>query len=344
MAIAKLDRARPPELCGQNLHYITREGATDSIDFHNLDSLDAGDIEERRAAGIAYAETREIDGRARQRIKNSKPKINHKTGREVATRQDRNHSTLILSWDRTESTDKARQMTKEFLEKEFKNARAIFTIHTDKVGQTHAHVWIDNRLENGKKLQIPQKQFYSLDERWAQRYDREYGTDYAPRFKELKRETLEWKREAAQAKERGEEFDKPKPVRANDLVKGKVKEKMVARELQNVGEREHDEERNNRDKQFVTVGHSAIDSAKQEMDGAKRTVDGAARVFEQSKHSFADSKLALAERADSGERAEQAAGAAVRSIDESIGRSNQLPTQVRTRSLDRDERDDGRGR
>ncbi len=325
MAICKLDRARPPELCAQNVVYITREAATDSIDFHNLKDLDVGDLEERRAAAIAYAETRELDAAANQRIKNSTPKIDPQTGKAKPTRQDRNHSTLILSWDRTENTDKVREMTKAFLEKEFKTARCIYTIHTDKVGQTHAHVWVDNKLETGKKLQISQKQFYSLDERWAQRYDERYSTDYAPRFKELKIETLEWKKEKAIATERGEEFTKPKPLRYGDFIKANLKEKMRARELQNIGEIEHDEERNNRSKQLVTVGYSAIEESQ--------------RSVEQSKLAIADNQRSRESSKQTVDRTEQAVGETVRAVDESLTRSNQLPN--RTRSV---ERDDDRGR
>jgi hypothetical protein len=328
MAICKLDRARPPELCAQNVKYITRERATDSIDFHNLDSLDTGDIEERRAAAIAYAEMREIDAAASQRIKNSQPKIDPLTGKEKPTRQDRNHSTLILSWDRSESTDKVREMTKAFLEKEFKNARCIFTVHTDKAGQSHAHVFIDNKLENGKKLQISQKQFYSLDERWTQRYDREYGTDYAPRFKALKEETLEWKREYAQAKENGEEFTRPKPLRSGDYIKANLKEIMRQRELRNAGVKEYEQTNLDRDQQFITAGYPTIET---------------------SKHSFAESKLAVADNQQHSEftkqtveRADGTADRTIRAIDESLQRSNQLPAQTRTRSVV--ERDDDRGR
>jgi hypothetical protein len=351
MAIAKLDRARPPELCGQNVVYITREGATDSIDFHNLPDLNVGDIEERRAAAIAYAEMREIDAAASQRIKNSTPKIDPLTGLEKPTRQDRNHSTLILSWDRSESTDKVREMTREFLEKEFKNARCIFTVHTDKAGQSHAHVFIDNKLENGKKLQISQKQFYSLDERWTQRYDREYGTDYAPRFKALKEETLEWKREYAITKERGEEFTTPKPLRYGDYIKANLKEIMRARELRNAGVKEYEQTNLDRDKRYITVEHSAIEGGEWEMESYSQQIERSEQTLgersEAGNATFSETQgvLTTIERTEHTlERADGTADRTVQAIDECIERSNRLPTQARTRSVVELDRDDDRGR
>jgi hypothetical protein len=331
MAIAKLDNKRPANLCSQNVTYITRESAADSIDFHNLKDLDAGDIEERRAAAIAYAETREIDAAANRRIKNSTPKIG-KDGKEVATRQDRNHTTLILSWDRAENTDKAKEMTRDFLEKEFKNARAIYTIHTDKQGQTHSHVWIDNKLESGKKLQIKPERFYTLDERWAKKYDREYGTEYAPRFKELKRETLEWKKEKAQAKERGEEFTKPKPQRVNDIVKGKIKEKMREREQANRGVKTHDKDGTGRSEPIITNGHNEIEDSKQRIDGVERTLDVADAAIDRSEHANA-------------ERSEAARGAIheAQGLREAIERTR-LEQERDERSDRSDRSDDGRGR
>lgn len=284
MAICKYDNQTRSDLCGSNAEYITRLSKVAEIHFHNLPELENGialeDLQSRRNAAMAYAETRELESNKNKRIKNSKPKINPKTGKPVPTRQDRNHHTLIFSWDRTETPEKAIQMTREFLEEKLPNARAIYSVHVDKDGQTHTHVFLDTKIAGtGKKLQIAPKTFYNFDSAWAQKYDSEYGTTYAPIFRERSDATREWKREAAQAKARGEEFTTPKPERYGDLIKANLRENMRARELQNIGAT-HDQTRNRTGERTITAGRAGIESSKRAIDSGKQRIAAANRNFD----------------------------------------------------------------
>ena len=112
-------------------------------------------------------------------------------------RQVRTHYRLIASWEGRETSENAVAEVKIFLEKQFPKARAVIAVHQD-TDDTHAHIWIDARQTDGKKIHLKEKQFQSLDEKWTEQYDRRYGTNYAPQYKALKLETKQWKREMYQ--------------------------------------------------------------------------------------------------------------------------------------------------
>lgn len=112
-------------------------------------------------------------------------------------RQVRTHYRLIASWEGKETGENAVAEVRLYLEKQFPKARAIIAVHQD-TDDTHAHVWIDARQTDGKKIHLKDKQFESLDEKWTEQYDRTYGTNYAPEYKALKEETKQWKREMYQ--------------------------------------------------------------------------------------------------------------------------------------------------
>jgi hypothetical protein len=281
MAICKYDNQRRADLCGQNAEYITRLSKVAEIHFHNLPELQDGialdDLQGRRDAAMSYAETRELESNKKKRIKNSKPKIDPRTGKEKPTRQDRNHHTLIFSWDRTETPERAIQMTREFLTEKLPNARAIYSVHIDKAGQTHTHVFIDTKLVSGRKLQIAPKTFYNFDSAWAKKFDGEYGTAYAPIFRERSEETRAWKAERAAAKARGEEFTKPKPERYGDVIKRNLKEIMRARDNHNRGVVTHEQTRTRTGERTVTTGRAGIERADRAIDSGKQRVAAATR-------------------------------------------------------------------
>jgi hypothetical protein len=333
VAICKYDNQRPADLCGQNCEYITRLSKVAAIHYHNMPELENGiasdDLQSRRDAAMAYGETRELESRKNQRIKSTKTRIN-KQGKEVPMRQDRNHQTMIFSWDRTETPEKAIQMTREFLEEMLSDARAIYTVHTDKAGQTHTHVWIDNKLKDGSKLQIEPKTFYNFDSAWAKKFDSEYGTRYAPQFAEKSRETREWNKRKASAKKDGRDFNEPKPQRYGDLIKSKVKENMRSRESRDAGVIHHDQTRINADKRPVTAGREAV---------------------EVSERNIKQSQQSIEQRTDSGERTKQSIDAgeqriadADRSFDSTIREAQAAAERVERNRLERDERGDSRGK
>ena len=108
--------------------------------------------------------------------------------------QVRTHYRLIASWEGKVTSENAVSEVKIYLGEQFPMSRAIIAVHQD-TDDTHAHVWIDARQINGKKIHLKEDRFESLDEKWTQQYDRSYGTNYAPEYKKLKEETKQWKRD-----------------------------------------------------------------------------------------------------------------------------------------------------
>jgi hypothetical protein len=267
LAIAKYNNKCNPDRCFDSAEYITRLSKAEEIHFHNLDDIeneiDKDDLESRRAAAMAYGQIRQKESAANPRIKNG------------TERADRNHQTLILSWDRGEETEKAGQLTKEFLDEKFNDARCIYTIHQDKEGQTHAHVFIDTKKENGKSFQLKARDYYTLDEAWAKKYDREYKTNYAPEFKRSKEETRDYNTRKAAAREQGKDFTEKKPERSNDIYKQNLAENLKKRDLQNAGAKRDDQKRPDRNKRFTTAGRSAVESSEQQIDSTKQIIERA---------------------------------------------------------------------
>ncbi len=297
-----------PAACTANAEYITRDNACDGVAFYNLDELEGANRLDTKSNIIAYAEMREaVEAGSR---KNFKPKVNKK-GKDV-TPKSRNHFRAVFSWDRREDSAEALRQAQEFLQKELPGCKAVLSVHQN-TDHTHIHVWLDCRGLDGKKLQIEKRRFKTMDERWTKTYDREYKTDYLPAYKALKKETADWKREYGEAVEAGRE-PPPKPPRFTDFYKD-----YKQQELKNYG----------------------IEQARTGTD--QRDVADREPAVEISKRSFEQSKRTLAERADGSQQADRAAGETVRAVDESLQRSNQLPTQVRTRSVERDQDDRGRG-
>jgi hypothetical protein len=308
MSIFAFSHMANPNACSANALYITRDDACQGIAFHNLDELEGANRLDTKSNVIAYAEMREaVEAGSR---KNFKPKFD-KNGKDI-TPKSRNHFRAVFSWDRKEDSAEALRQAQEFLRKEMPGCKAILSVHQN-TDNTHIHVWFDCRGLDNKKLQIEKRRFKTMDERWTRSFDREYGTDYLPAYKALKKETAEWKRAYGEAVEAGRE-PPPKPPRFTDFYKD-----YKTRELQNYG----------------------IEQTRLGTD--QRDVADRQTAVEISKRSFEQSKLALRERANSSERADRAAGETVRAVDECLTRSNRLPTQARTRSVvERD--DDGRGR
>jgi hypothetical protein len=331
MAVAKYDNQRPADQCAANCEYITRLSKVAAIEYHNMpefsETIAYDDLQGRRDAAMAYGEVRELESRKNQRIKSTKTRINKK-GQEVPLRQDRNHQTMIFSWDRTETPEKAMQMTKEFLQEKLPDARVIYSCHTDKIGQTHTHCFIDNKQKNGSALQISPKTFYNFDSAWAKKFDSEYGTRYAPEFAEKSRETREWNERKAAAKERGEPFTEPKPQRYGDLIKQRVKENMRERDSRNAGVKHHDQSRDGADKRPVTVGRESVETSQRNLKQSKQSIE---------------------QRADNGERTQQQIDVgkqrianADREFDSTIREAQRAADRVE-QTRDRDD-DDGRGR
>jgi hypothetical protein len=292
MSILKFSGTANPAASSANVKYITRERACDDLSFHNLPEL------ENRADAITYAERRAEE-------ESEKPA----RGGGV----QRNHHRMVLSFDRAETTDAAREQAHEFMRENFPNARAIVSVHQDKKTQTHVHVWVDARGIDDRKIRLDKATYKSLDERWARQYDRHYGTDYEREYQQKKTETRAWKRDRVSG------IDRPKPARARD---GMTSDKYREKDIRDLGvERNDDEKRFDRDQRFTTGGQRTINDNERAIDNAGREIDNGIKT---------------------NERAEFGAGNLQRAADETIRETEKLYSEFerlgeRERGIGRDD-------
>jgi hypothetical protein len=301
VSILKYNGTANPNASSANAKYITRERACDDLSFHNLPEL------ETRADFLAYAERRAEEEAERPARGNG---------------IQRNHHRLVLSWDRTETTDAAREQTQNFLKENFTNSRAAIAIHQDKQGQTHAHVWLDARGMDDRKIRIDKATYKSLDERWAQQYDHAYGTDYAREYQQKKDETRQWKRDRVAG------INRPKPTRARD---GMTSDRWREKDIRDLGvERDEPNKRtDNRDQRFVAAGQRDSTVSVERNRTADRAIDSSVETIE---------------------RAEQGTSSLDRIADETVRETEKLHSRFsemgeRSHSLEHDrDRDHSRGR
>jgi hypothetical protein len=253
MSILKFSGKANPAASSANVKYISRERACDDLSFYNLPEL------ENRADAITYAE---------RRMEEESEKPARGGGIQ------RNHHRMVLSFDRAETTDAAREQAHEFMRENFPNARAIVSIHQDKKNQTHVHVWVDARGTDERKIRIDKATYKTLDERWAGQYDRHYGTNYEREYKEKKTETRAWKRDKFSG------IDRPKPARARD---GMTSDKYREKDIRDLGvERNDDEKRFDRDQRFVADGQRTFDDSQRATTAASREIDNSIETNERA--------------------------------------------------------------
>jgi hypothetical protein len=239
---------------GKHAAYITRETGTHgeerAIYLHNLDDLKGIDYRETRTNFISYAEARQDE--------------------ELAKRKDaRTHYRCILSFDRQEDTEKARELAAQFLKENFPEARAAVAIHRD-TKNTHAHIWVEARQLDDRKIHLPKNTFRTLDDRWAKIYAREYGEKYEREHLEKKEETRNFKRAKAQGKEHA------RPERASRPTTAKEHNE---REARNYGDNQGDarsDQRADSDREY------SIKTAEQEINRRVETSKQADRAVDET--------------------------------------------------------------
>ncbi len=290
-----------PAASSANVHYITRDSACESISFHNLDELRDDDRTQAKSNAINFAEQREIEEEARI------------IGNERGT--PRNHNRMILSFDRKEETDVAREEAHKFLDKNFSNQKAIVSIHQDQ-DKTHVHIWFDIRdVET----------------------DRKYGTEYEREYTTKKRETFEWKKaeyERTNGVEGKKELPESKPARHTDNKAEIIK----ARE-----DKQHglDKNADRTHEQPISFGHEGIAESERSFEQSKSNIK-----FNQQRADVSELELRSGEQEIS--RASSAVDGAIRAADqisetvEKLAERN-LPDRNINRSRDRDD-DYDRGR
>jgi hypothetical protein len=111
------------------------------------------------------------------------------------------------SFERDLPRERIKAMVDEWLEKSFTKARIVYAIHRDS-GHTHVHFWMDSRQEDGKKVQLSEREYRRLDETWNRIYSREMGRDEREHLAKKER-TLAYK----QARVRVQEAQRPERVK-----------------------------------------------------------------------------------------------------------------------------------
>ncbi len=159
MAILKYNAKPSPAASADNVRYILRAGACATFECQNITGI------QTPADAIAYANARAFEEELAPRRGAGTP---------------RNHHRMILTFPDEANPTIALAVAKSFLAKEFPEARAIVSIHTD-VKNIHCHVWLDARLITGKKLDLGTK-FKQLDKLFARHYDNAYGTNHANEY------------------------------------------------------------------------------------------------------------------------------------------------------------------
>lgn len=88
----------------------------------------------------------------------------------------RTHFRALFSFEEPVPTETVRGLVEQWLQTCLPKARAVGFIHTD-TGHTHAHLWLDARDVDGKKLSLPPSLYRKLDEVWNWLYSRALGRD-----------------------------------------------------------------------------------------------------------------------------------------------------------------------
>ena len=98
----------------------------------------------------------------------------------------RAHYRALLSFERDAANSQARGLIQDWLTQCFPAARAAAFFHRN-TAHLHAHVWIEARQKDGRKIHLDARQYRRLDEVWNRLYCRAMGRE--------EREHLDKKRE-----------------------------------------------------------------------------------------------------------------------------------------------------
>jgi hypothetical protein len=143
----------------------------------------------------------------------------------------RTHYRIILSFDVPATNKQIRDLTNRFLEEAFPEVIAFGAIHRD-TDHPHVHLYLNSRQRDGRRIQLKNNEFKTIDEKWAKIYadfggDRSVYIDYLRK----KEETKQWKIAAAEAYRKGEPIP-PKPERDNDRRERLAEQRLSAQRSQ----------------------------------------------------------------------------------------------------------------
>jgi MobA/VirD2-like, nuclease domain len=127
----------------------------------------------------------------------------------------RTHYRIVLSFDVPATNEQIRDLTNKFLEQAFPKSIGFAAIHRD-TDHPHVHLYLNSRQFDGKRIQLKNNEFKTIDEKWATLYA-QFAGDKSVYLEYLrkKEETRQWKMAAAEAYRKGEPIP-PKPERDSD--------------------------------------------------------------------------------------------------------------------------------
>ena len=139
----------------------------------------------------------------------------------------RTHYRIMLSFDVPATNEQIRDLTNSFLEQAFPKAIAFAAIHRD-TDHPHVHLYLNSRQCDGRRIQLKNTEFKTIDEKWARIYA-DFAGDKSVfiEFLRKKDETRQWKIAAAEAYRKGEPIP-PKPERDNDRRERLAEQRLSA--------------------------------------------------------------------------------------------------------------------
>ena len=78
----------------------------------------------------------------------------------------RTHYRIILSFDVPATNEQIRDLTNNFLERAFPKAIAFGAVHRD-TDHPHVHLYLSSRQYDGRRIQLKNNEFKTIDEKWA---------------------------------------------------------------------------------------------------------------------------------------------------------------------------------
>jgi len=139
----------------------------------------------------------------------------------------RTHYRMILSFDVPATNQQIRDLTSNLLDQAFPKAIAFGAIHRD-TEHPHVHLYLNSRQTDGRRIQLKNNEFKTIDEKWAKIYSNFAGDRSAyVEYLRKKEETKQWKIAAAEAHRKGEPVPL-KPERDNDRRERLAEQRLSA--------------------------------------------------------------------------------------------------------------------
>jgi hypothetical protein len=127
----------------------------------------------------------------------------------------RNHTRLELSFASESNPERALEVARTFVKKNFAEARAILAVHTN-TANIHVHVWLDNRDINNKRLHLSNGQYKNLRNNWTKFTDRIYNETYSEQFSQVR--TRPTRHEQLMARRQGEQEYEQRRINRGEYI------------------------------------------------------------------------------------------------------------------------------